>query len=102
MQPHTKKMIVMTAISLSIVMSAYVIPVYVVPAAIAMSQLTSCTSYGCANTVFTRCGGFSTSEQESDFMSSWTKGMEGMMCMMGIGDGSPGNASGAQITLNKV
>lgn len=102
MQPHAKKMIVMTALSLGIVTSSYVIPVYVVPAAINMSQLTSCTSQGCANAAFTKCGGFSTNEQESDFMSSWTKGMEGMMCMMGIGDGSPASAAVKQISLDNA
>jgi hypothetical protein len=97
--PMKKKMIMMTALSLGIVMSAYMVPVYVVPAAINMSQVTSCTSYGCANATFTKCGGFSTNEQDSNFVSSWTRGMEGMMCMMGIDTGSP---SDKQITLNKV
>lgn len=91
----------MTAISLGIIMCAFLIPVYVVPAALAISEVAGCTDPGCANAAFSKCGGFSASEDSSNFMSSWTKGMEGMMCMIGIDVGGSVNAF-TQITLNKV
>lgn len=97
----------MIAISLGIIMFAFLIPVYVVPAALAISEMTSCTDYGCANAVFSKCGGFSSSSSEQDssnFMSSWTKGMEGMMCMMGIemSSSSDDTHSSGQIALNSA
>lgn len=101
MHPHTKKVVTMTAISLGIIIFAFLIPVYVVPAALAVSEATNCTDYGCANAAFSKCGGFSASEEGSNFMSSWTRGMKGMMCMMGIDMGSSVNAF-SQITLNKA
>jgi hypothetical protein len=102
MHPDTKKVVIMTAISLGIIMFGYMIPVYVVPVAIGVSEVAGCTDYGCANSTFSRCGGFSTSEEESsDFVGSWTKGMEGMMCMIGLDTGSSVNAF-SQITLNKA
>lgn len=103
MHPHTKKVVMMTAISLGIIMFAFIMPVYVVPAALAISEVASCTDYSCANAAFSKCGGFSSSDQNSsDFMSSWKKGMEGMMCMMGIDTGSSTDTSKGRITLNKV
>jgi hypothetical protein len=102
MHPHTKKVVMMTAISLSIIIFAFIIPVYVIPVALAISEAASCTDYGCANAAFSKCGGFSSEQDSSDFMSSWTEGMEGMMCMMGIDTKSSDNTSGRQITLNKV
>lgn len=102
MHPHTKKVVMMTAISLGIIMFGYMIPVYVVPVALGVSEVAGCTDYGCANSTFSRCGGFSTWEKESsDFVGSWTKGMEGMMCMIGLDTGSSVNAF-SQITLNKA
>lgn len=93
----------MTAISLGIIMFAYMIPVYVVPVALGVSEVASCTDYDCANTAFTKCGGFSSSENDStNVMDSWTKGMEGMMCILGIDMGNSVNAFADQITLNKV
>lgn len=103
MHPHTKKVVMMTAISLGIIIFAFIMPVYVVPTALAISEVASCTDYSCANTAFSKCGGFSSSDPDSsDFMSTWKKGMEGMMCMMGINTGSSTDAFNDRITLNKV
>ena len=92
----------MTAVSMGIIMFAYVIPIFVVPVALRVSEAASCTDYGCANAMFTKCGGFSSEGDSSNFMNSWTKGMQGMMCMMGLDAGTSVNASAGQITLNKV
>jgi hypothetical protein len=106
MPPHTKKVVMMAAISLGIIMFAYMfaymIPVYVVPVALGVSEIASCTDYGCANTTFNECGGFSAEGDSSNFMDSWTRGMEGMLCMIGIDTGASINVSAEQITLNKV
>ena len=37
MHPHTKKVVMMTTISLGIIMFAYMIPVFVVPVALGVS-----------------------------------------------------------------
>ncbi len=92
----------MTAISLGIIMFAHMIPVFVVPVALGVSEAASCTDYGCAYAMFSKCGGFSTADNSSDFMGSWTKGMEGMMCMLGFDTGASLDTSTGQITLNKV
>lgn len=102
MHPHTKKVVTMTAISLGIVMFAYMIPVYIVPVALGVSKVASCTDYGCANSTFSKCGGFSSSEGDSNFMGSWTRGMQGMLCMFGLNTGASVNAFAGQITLNKM
>jgi hypothetical protein len=103
MHPHTKKVVMMTSISLGIIVFAYMIPVYVVPVALGVSQAAGCTDYGCANSTFSKCGGFSSSEGDStNFMGSWTRGMQGMLCMIGLDTGASINAFAAQITLNKV
>lgn len=92
----------MTAISLGIFIFAFMIPVFVVPMALGVSEAASCTDYGCANAMFTKCGGFSTEDSSSDFVGSWTKGMEGMMCMLGFDKGASSNTSADQIILNKA
>src|SRR5687767_8984601 len=76
MHPHKKKVVMMTAISMGIIMFAYMIPVFVVPVALGVSEAASCTDYGCANAMFTKCGGFSAEGDSSDFMDSWARGME--------------------------
>lgn len=103
MHPHTKKVVIMTAISLGIIMFAYMIPVYVVPVALGVSQAANCTDYGCANSAFTKCGGFSSSEGSSSNFDSWTRGMKGMLCMIGLDTGASVNVFAGQqiIILNK-
>jgi hypothetical protein len=102
MHPHTKKVVTMTAVSMGIIMFAYVIPILVVPVALGVSDSASCTDYGCANAMFTKCGGFASESDSSNFVGMWTKGMEGMLCMMGLDTGASVNAFSGQITLNKV
>ncbi|OLC85135.1 MAG: hypothetical protein AUJ08_03070 [Thaumarchaeota archaeon 13_1_40CM_3_50_5] len=102
MQPHTKKVVTMTAISLGIIMFAYVIPVYIVPAAIGVSGAARCTDYNCANAAFTKCGGYSSEGDSSTSTDSWTNGIRGMLCMMGLDKSTSVNAFAGQITLNKV
>jgi len=70
MDPHTKKVVMMTVISLGIIMVAYTIPVFVVPVALGVSGAVSCTDYGCANGMFSE-GVFSSEDDSSDFM--WTR-----------------------------
>jgi hypothetical protein len=105
MHPHTKKVILMIAISFGILLFAYAIPVYIIPVALGVSQAANCTDYGCADSTFRKCGGFSSSSSEGDnnnLMNSWTTGMQGMLCMIGINTGASLNAFTGQITLNKV
>ena len=102
MDPHMKKVVMMSAISVGIIMFAYMVPVYVVPVALRVSDAAGCMDYGCANTTFSKCGGFSTDASASNFGDSWTNGMKGMMCMLGFDMGTSTNASTPQITLNKV
>jgi Na+/H+ antiporter NhaC len=102
MHPHTKKVIMMITISMCIIMFAYVIPIFVVPVALGVSGAANCTDYGCANAAFTNCGGFSSEGNPSSMMDSWTRGMKGMMCMIGLDTGASVKAPAGQITLNKV
>ncbi|HEV8405094.1 MAG TPA: hypothetical protein VGQ13_04215 [Nitrososphaera sp.] len=102
MQPHTKKVVMMTAISFGIIMFAYVIPVYIVPAAVGVSGAARCTDYDCANTAFTKCGGYTAQGDSSSATDSWTNGIRGMLCMMGLDRGASLNVFASQITLNKV
>lgn len=102
MHPHTKKVVMMTAVSMGIIMFAYVVPIFVVPVALGVSEAASCTDYGCANETFSNCGGFSSGDDSSNFADSWTRGMRGMMCMIGLDTGASVNAFSGQITLNKV
>ncbi len=102
MQPHTKKVVMMTAISFGIIMFAYVIPIYIVPAVVGVSGAARCTDYDCANAAFTKCGGYATEEDSSSPTDSWTNGIQGMLCMMGLDTGASVNAFAGQITLNKV
>ena len=84
MNPHTKKVVLMTGISFGIIMFAYFIPIYVVPVALGVSGASSCTGYDCANSTFRNCGGFSSSEDSGNSIDFWTKGMHGMFCMIGL------------------
>lgn len=102
MHPHTKKVVMMTVISMGIIMFAYMIPIYVVPVALGVSDAAGCTDYGCANSTFSKCGGFSSEGDSSNFAGSWAKGMKGMLCMMGLDMGASVIAPAGQITLNKV
>jgi hypothetical protein len=101
MHPHVKKVAMMSAISVGLIIFAYIIPIFVVPVAIAASGRAGCTDYDCAGATFAKCGGYSNKES-SDLVDSWTSGMEGMMCLMGIEKGTSVNAFTGQITLNKV
>ena len=102
MHPHTKKVVMMTSISLGIIIFAFMIPVYVVPVALRVSNVAGCMDYGCANSTFSKCGGFSTEGSSANFMDSWTRGMKGMLCMVGLETGASVNVSAVYITLNKV
>lgn len=104
MHPHTKKVVMMTAISLGIIMFAYMIPVFVIPVALGVSEITNCTDYGCTSSAFTKCGGFSSSSSEdsSSSFDSWTRGMKGMLCLIGLDMGTSANTFAGQIILNKV
>jgi len=93
----------MTAISFGIIMFAYMIPIYVVPVALGVSKASNCTTdFGCANTTFSKCGGFSSEGDSSSSIDAWTRGMEGMLCMIGLKSGANVNIFAGQITLNKV
>jgi hypothetical protein len=101
MHPHAKKVVMMTSISLGIIIFAYMIPVFVVPVALKASDAAGCTDYGCANSTFTKCGGYS-AEGSSNLMDSWKNGVDGMLCMMGLDSEASVNVYAGQITLNKV
>jgi len=76
----------MTSISFGIIVFAYFVPIYVVPVVLDVSNASNCTDYNCANSTFTKCGGYSSSESNGDdSIEFWKKGMHGMLCIMGIG-----------------
>jgi hypothetical protein len=104
MDLHTKKVVIMSAVSIGIIMFAYMVPVYVVPVALRVSDAAGCMDYGCASSTFSECGGYSTTEAgSSGGLDTWMNGMEGMLCMMGLNTGGASiNTSAVQITLNKA
>lgn len=89
MQPHTKKVVVMMAVTISIIALSYLLPAVIIPMTRNMSQAGACMDYGCAQQIFTRCGSYqgpAAGEGSTTFIDSMTKGMQGMLCMMGIGN----------------
>jgi hypothetical protein len=88
MPPQKKKVIVMVAVSLGIITFSYLLPVVIVPMYIKMSYAGSCTNYGCQQDTFSRCGGYQTSGGDSTgFIDSMSRGMKGMLCMLGLDNG---------------
>lgn len=83
MQPGTKKIVVVTTVSFGILMFSFLIPAVIIPTYMQITEAGSCTDYGCAQDMFTRCN--SVMAGSDDFVGTWTKGMEGMFCMMGVG-----------------
>jgi hypothetical protein len=101
MQPRTKKVVVMAAVTSGIVAFAFLLPTVIMPVTFSMLHTGNCTDYGCAQSIFTKCGAYQSSG-DSNFLDSMTKSMQGMMCMMGIDDGTKMSTSARPITLNKV
>ena len=86
MQPHKKKVVVMTAVSLGIIGLSFLIPLVIVPAVIGVTNAGNCAiSTGCAGDTYGKCGAYQTSESTS-FADSLDRGMKGMLCMMGLDD----------------
>jgi hypothetical protein len=92
----------MASISIGIVAFAFLLPVVIIPATLSMMNAGSCTDYGCAQSTFSKCGVYQSSG-DSNLLDSMKKGMQGMMCMMGLDDGGTKvSVSASPITLNKV
>ena len=108
MQPHKKKVLIMSAVSLGIIVMSFVIPIYLVPAYIGVSNASSCAiSTGCAGDTFGKCGAYQASGESTSFSDSLDKGMKGMLCMMGLDSGEAnailgGMAESQAATLNKI
>ena len=91
MDPHTKKVVLMTSISFGIIMFAYFIPIYVVPVVLDVSSASNCIDSSCASSTFNKCGGYTTENSDGDSFAFWKKGMHGMLCMIGIEKGASAN-----------
>ena len=102
MQPRKKKVVVMATITIGIVAFAFLLPTVIIPVTLSMMQTGSCTDYDCAQSVFNKCGAYQSSG-DSNLLDSMTRGMQGMLCMMGLDDGGTKvSVSASPITLNKV
>jgi hypothetical protein len=107
MQPQKKKILIVTAVSLGIISMSFLIPIFIVPAAIGVSSASSCAiATDCAQDTYSKCGAYQ-SGQSSSFGDSLDRGMKGMLCMIGLDSGKPQAILWAQteteaITLNKI
>jgi len=102
MQPRRKKVVVMAAIALGIVTIAFLLPTVIIPVSLSLMHAGSCTDYGCAQSMFDKCNAYQTSGNSTDLLDSMSRGMQGMMCIMGIDSGAKPSAHFSPITLNKV
>jgi hypothetical protein len=101
MQPKTKKVVVMAAVTIGIVAFAFLLPTVIMPVTFSILRTGSCTNYDCAQSTFSKCGGYEASS-DSNFVDSMTKSMQGMLCIMGIDGETKVSFPNSSITLNKV
>lgn len=107
MQPHKKKVLIITAVSLGIISMSFLIPIFIVPAAIGISSASNCAiATDCAQDTYSKCGAYQSGESDS-FGDSLDRGMKGLLCMMGLDSGKPqfilwAEAGSRSVTLNKI
>ena len=93
-QPHKKKIAIMTCVSLGIIVMSFMLPLYIIPAYLGVSNASNCAiSSSCAGESFNKCGAYQASGDSASFSDSLDKGMKGMLCMMGL------DGVGAKVTL---
>lgn len=81
-----KKIVVMAAISLGIVTIAFLVPAVIIPTYSGVAQASDCAvSPNCAKDTFSRCGAYQ-SNGEPSFGDSLSRGLKGMICMLGLDD----------------
>lgn len=108
MQPHKKKVLIMVAVSLGIIVFSFMIPIVIIPAYLGVSGAGNCAlSSGCAGSTFDKCGAYQSSGESTTLLDSLDRGMKGMLCMMGLDGGSAkaimwSEWSTVPITLNKI
>ncbi len=102
MQPRKKKIVVMAAITLGIVAFAFLLPIVIMPVALSLMRAGNCTDYGCAQSLYSKCGAYQTSGDSANLLDSMVRGIQGMACMMGMDDGTKTSAAANPVTLNKV
>ena len=92
----------MATLTIGIVAFAFLLPTVIIPVTLSMMQSGSCTDYGCAQSVFSKCS-VGQSAGDSKLLDSMTRGMQGLLCMMGLDDGGTKvSVSANPVTLNKV
>ncbi|MGH9992900.1 MAG: hypothetical protein ACREAZ_09700 [Nitrososphaera sp.] len=108
MQPQNRKVLVMLAVSMGIITFSFLLPLVIIPAYLDISNASSCaTSIGCSQDSYSRCGAYESSGDSGSFTDSISRGMKGMLCLMGFDNGdakitSPLVSRSGHITLNKV
>lgn len=108
MQPQKKKVVVMMAVSLGIIIFSFLLPIVIIPAYLNLSAASGCaTSTGCAEDRYSKCGAYQSSGDSSSFFDSVGRGMKGMLCIMGLDNGdakftSAFVSNSDPSTLNKV
>ncbi|HEX2013629.1 MAG TPA: hypothetical protein VLA68_00235 [Nitrososphaera sp.] len=108
MQPQRKKVVVMMAVSLGIIVFSFLLPIVIIPAYFNLSNASGCAgSTGCAQDTYSRCGAYQASGNSSSFIDSMERGAKGMLCMLGLDKSeskfvAPFAVKEAPITLNKV
>jgi hypothetical protein len=85
MQPQKRKVLVMVAVSLGIITSAFLIPIVVIPTVLEVSKASNCAvAAGCAENTFSRCGAYQSSGDTNSFGNAMERGMKGLICMIGL------------------
>jgi len=89
MQPQKKKVVVMMAVSLGIIGLAFLIPIVIIPTFFSVSDASNCaSSLGCSQDTFHSCGAYQSSGNSSSLIDSMGRGMKGMLCMLGLDNGT--------------
>src|ERR1051326_1471869 len=83
MTPQTRKVILITGVSLGIIAFSFLVPTVIFPLVSSVQSSATCWNTGCTGTTYQKCVGSqgnNTSAAPLDFM---TNGVKGLMCMMG-------------------
>lgn len=89
MGSQKRRGVVIIGIALGIISFAFLLPTVIIPAYLKISGASNCAiSTGCAGDTYGKCGAYQSSG--SSFGESLGRGMKGMLCMMGLGQGSAG------------
>ncbi len=79
----------MMAVSLGIIAFSFLLPLVIIPAYLGVSSASDCAiSTGCSQDTFSKCGAYSSTGESTSFIDSMSRGMRGMLCMMGLDSGT--------------